>query len=115
MTKKKITNEVSEEVFLADLEASLSDLLVEEENKRVEKSLYTIKPAPIYSAEDIQNIRKKYNYSQKTLASILNVSVRTVENWEISKSKPNKSVYRLLELLDKNNYINIIEDKKRLR
>lgn len=109
---KKITQEVTEEMFLADLEASFADFLTDKEGvKSVDRRIYKIKKAPVYSVQDIKRIRNKYNYSQKTLASILNVSVRTVENWEISKSQPSGSTFRLLELLEKMNFTEEIEER----
>lgn len=78
-------------------------------------NVYKIKKTPAYSAKDIKRVRKKYNYSQKTLAILLNVSVRTVENWEISKSKPSGSASRLLELLEKTDFINILKSGDKLK
>lgn len=114
MTENKLDKEVTEEMFLEDLENSLNDFLADSqgEKNRVEKRYTKIKKAPTYSADDIKRIRKKYNYSQQTLADILNVSVRTVENWEISKARPNGSVFRLLELLEKINFKDEITERE---
>lgn len=115
MTHDKLKQEISEDMFLEDLQSSLDDFLMDNKENRVKKRYTKIKSAPVYSSTDIKRIRKKYNYSQKTLASILNVSVRTVENWEISKAKPNGSVFRLLELLEKNNFIEDILVKETVK
>lgn len=113
MAKEKLNREITEEMFLEELESSLSDYLsADDGEKRVEKRQTKIKKAPIYSAEDIKRIRRKYNFSQQTLANILNVSVRSVENWEILKAKPNGSVYRLLELLEKSDFKEEITERE---
>lgn len=107
-------NQVTEEMFFEDLEAVFMELLSEEEEVKlkIDSRITTIKKAPEYSAKDIKNIREKYNYSQRTLASILNVSTRTVENWEISRSKPSGSAFRLLELLDSNNFYEQVSSRE---
>jgi DNA-binding transcriptional regulator YiaG len=42
--------------------------------------------------------RKELDLSQKGLADCLGVSVRTVQGWEIGKSKPMTPIVRLIKL-----------------
>lgn len=106
--------EVTESQFLSDLEESMEEFIPNEDGKvNVDSRVTMIDSAPLYKAEDIKRIRRKNNYSQKVLASILNVSIRTVQNWEISKAKPSGSAFRLLELLDKTSILSSIIKKTR--
>lgn len=51
---------------------------------------------------DIKELRKRENLTQQSLAAFLGVSIRTVQGWEIGKSKPNGPARRLIQLLAKN-------------
>lgn len=49
--------------------------------------------------KDLQNFRRKdLDLSQKGLADCLGVSVRTVQGWEIGKSRPLEPIVRLIRL-----------------
>lgn len=54
-----------------------------------------------YKAKDIKKLRSKLNFSQKTFAAWLNVSLNTVQSWEQDARKPNHAALRLLEIFDK--------------
>ena len=41
-----------------------------------------------YSAMDIKAIRKKLKLTQKNLAELMGISVRTLQNWEQGRRKP---------------------------
>lgn len=50
--------------------------------------------------KDLQRFRRNdLDLSQKGLADCLGVSVRTVQGWEIGKSKPMAPIVRLIKLL----------------
>ena len=53
-----------------------------------------------YAPEEIAEIRKKYNLTQKRLAEVLDVSSRTVEAWETGVNSPSGPATRLLNLLE---------------
>jgi len=59
-------------------------------------------PVPEYKAEDVQRLRSSLNLSQRGFASVLGVSARTVEAWEIGRNVPNGSARNLLYLLENN-------------
>lgn len=56
---------------------------------------------PEYDAEKIRSIRDRYKLSQSVLASILNISLSTVRQWEIGKKRPSGPSKKLLNLLDR--------------
>ncbi|WP_040535460.1 helix-turn-helix domain-containing protein [Schleiferilactobacillus shenzhenensis] len=57
---------------------------------------------PEYKPEDIKMIRQKAGATQRVLAEMLAVSPRTVEAWEVGRTKPTGSARRLLQLVDEN-------------
>ena len=57
-------------------------------------------PPKEYRAKDIKALRKKFHCSQQVFAHILNVSVKTVQSWEIGQRYPNSTTNRLLEILE---------------
>lgn len=57
-------------------------------------------PNETLDTEDIKHIREDVlQVSQKVLAESIGVSVRTVQGWEIGKSKPIGAARRLLHLM----------------
>ena len=62
----------------------------------------------LYTPEDIANIRKKYDLTQKGLGEVLDVSTRTVEAWETGVNVPSGPANKLLRLLDADNENKII-------
>lgn len=61
----------------------------------------TVRPIPDFSAAEIKTIRRKNHMTQQMLAHTLLVSPRTVEAWEIGKTRPNGPSKVILSLLDK--------------
>lgn len=57
-------------------------------------------PVPAYEAKDVARTRSDLNLSQRALASVLGVSVRTVEAWEAGRNVPSGAARHLLFLLD---------------
>lgn len=57
-------------------------------------------PVPAYAAKDVARTRAELNLSQRALASVLGVSVRTVEAWEAGRNVPSGAARHLLFLLD---------------
>ena len=60
-------------------------------------------PVLIYKPEDVINIRKNLNLSQKGLAIAIGVSPRTVESWEAGKSTPSGAATKILHLINNDN------------
>ena len=59
-------------------------------------------PVPEYKAGDVQRLRPSLNLSQRGFASVLGVSARTVEAWEIGLNVPSGPARNLLYLLGQN-------------
>ena len=60
-----------------------------------------ISPVHVFSKEEIKEIRKEQNMTQKFFAEVLGVSVKTVEAWEAGTSSPSGVANRMLELITK--------------
>lgn len=58
-------------------------------------------PVPDYTGEKIKAIRKRYKLSQAVLASVLNISLSTVRQWEIGEKHPSGPSLKLLDLLER--------------
>jgi putative transcriptional regulator len=50
-------------------------------------------------ARDIARLRERCKMSQFVFASVLNVSVKTVQSWEQGDRKPSQAALRLLEII----------------
>lgn len=57
-------------------------------------------PVPIYDKEKISKLRKYLGLSQRGLATLIGVSRRTVESWEIGRTTPIGAVSKLLYLIE---------------
>lgn len=60
-----------------------------------------LEPIPGYSAEEIRSLRERHRLSQAVLASILNISLSTVQKWEIGEKHPGGPSLKLLNILDR--------------
>lgn len=54
-----------------------------------------------YGALDIKRIRGKYNLTQEQFASMLGISVRTVQHWEQGRRVPEGPAMVLLRVADR--------------
>ncbi|MCR4728546.1 MAG: helix-turn-helix domain-containing protein [Lachnospiraceae bacterium] len=60
----------------------------------------TVEPVKLYEAEEVKRIRTTTGMSQKTFASYLGVSDKTVEAWESGANHPSGAASRLLRMLE---------------
>lgn len=74
---------------------------------------YIILPVKEYTAKEIRQIRIKAGMTQAVFASYMGVSKKTVEAWEGGRTHPTGPVFRLLDILSKNQEVNYIVKKKR--
>ena len=58
-------------------------------------------PVPDYTGERIKAIRSQYKISQAVLASVLNISLSSVRQWEIGEKHPCGPSLKLLDLLER--------------
>jgi len=93
MTKRNLFNEINEgfdHLKKARLgKATLRTIEVE------------FKPAATIEAEEVVAIRERLNLSQNVFAKCLRTKVRTLENWEQGRAKPNAQAALLIHLVDR--------------
>ena len=62
-----------------------------------------IMPIPHYNSSKIKGIRNRLKLSQSTFATIIGVSIKTVEAWESGRNIPQGPAQRMLWLMEKDN------------
>ena len=72
---------------------------------------YMILPVKEYSGKEIRDIRTKAGMTQRVFASYMGVSIKTVEAWEGGRTHPTGPVFRLLDILSKNEEMEYIVAK----
>ncbi|HNY66766.1 MAG TPA: helix-turn-helix domain-containing protein [Deltaproteobacteria bacterium] len=72
-------------------------------NKRTLQSYdaLCIEPVPDYKTEQIRELRNRYQLSQSVFASLLNISLSTVQKWEIGEKHPGGPSLEPLSILDR--------------
>lgn len=60
----------------------------------------TVTPVKQYSAEEVKQIRKSTEMSQRLFAEYLGVSAKTVEAWEAGTNHPSGPSSRLLSMIE---------------
>ncbi|WP_198401033.1 helix-turn-helix domain-containing protein [Thiomicrospira microaerophila] len=71
------------------------------DTERMERyDLLCLEPLRNYDSDKIKSIRQRFNLSQVLLASLLNISVSTVRQWEQGVKKPSGACQKLLSILD---------------
>lgn len=59
------------------------------------------RPTPKMSARELARVRKAMNLSRGLFAGFLRTSVRTLENWEQGRAKPNAQAALLIRLVQR--------------
>lgn len=57
------------------------------------------KPAPAVTAKELVRVRRRLNLSRAVFAHYLRTNVRTLENWEQGRAKPNAQAALLIRLV----------------
>jgi putative transcriptional regulator len=60
-----------------------------------------LKPAPTISARELSKLRAKLNLSRGLFAGYLRTNVRTLENWEQGRAKPNAQAALLIRMVQR--------------
>lgn len=63
--------------------------------------MFRMKAAPKLTARELTNLRKQLNLSRGVLAGYLRTNVRTLENWEQGRAKPNAQAALLIRLVQR--------------
>ena len=70
-------------------------------NRTLRTHAVTIKPAPKITARGLTKLRKDMKLSRGLFAGYLRTNVRTLENWEQGRAKPNAQAALLIRLVQK--------------
>ncbi len=84
----------------AELSEGMKALAQAREGKRTLRThSVEIKPAPGVSPRELVRVRESLNLSQALFAVYLRTNVRTLENWEQGRAKPNAQAALLINLV----------------
>ena len=80
----------------------LNEALQDAESKKpiLKRNKITVEPVKIYSADEIKKIRNSMGMSQKSFASYIGVSDKTVEAWEAGTNHPSGAASRILNMME---------------
>ena len=92
MFKRK---KMSDEMF-AELLQSVKEAVLIEKGEIPPSRVFEIEPL------DIAKIRSKTNKTQEEFASMLNISIGTLRNWEQGRRKPDGAALSLLKIVSAN-------------
>lgn len=56
---------------------------------------------PVYTAKDVQRIRKHFKVSQTVFANYLNTSASTIKKWEVGDNVPSGLAAKMLYVVEK--------------
>ena len=70
------------------------------ENPILKRQKVCVEPVKVYNAADVKKIRNATGMSQKTFASYLGVSGKTVEAWEAGINHPSGAASRILSMME---------------
>ena len=86
--------------LFAELSEGMKALAQSREGKRTLRThTVEIKPAPEVSPRELVRVRESLNLSQALFAVYLRTKVRTLENWEQGRAKPNAQAALLINLV----------------
>jgi putative transcriptional regulator len=93
MTKRNLMNEMNEGF------EHLKNAHLDKVTLRTIEVKY--RPAPTIDAKTVIAIRERLNLSQSLFANYLRTNLRTLENWEQGRAKPNAQAALLIYLVDR--------------
>ncbi|MEZ3460998.1 MAG: helix-turn-helix domain-containing protein [Lachnospiraceae bacterium] len=94
------------ESIITGLNEAIEDAKSEE--KKLVRRRLDITPVKEYQADEVRRIRNSTGMSQKTFASYIGVSDKTVEAWEAGTNHPSGAASRLLSMMEMDK--NLIEE-----
>lgn len=97
---KKAKSDISAAIY-ETIEDMHSSGAVDKETMRHFASRCLVPDVPDYSPTDIVALRTKLNVSQGVLATVLNASTGTVQQWEQGIKRPSGIARKLLNVLDR--------------
>jgi putative transcriptional regulator len=84
----------------AELTEGMAALAESREGKRTLRThAVEFKPAPTVTPKELIRVRESLNMSRALFAAYLRINVRTLENWEQGRAKPNAQAALLINLV----------------
>lgn len=97
--KRKDARKGKRDVF-AELTEGMAALAENREGKRTLRThAIEFKPAPTVTPKELIRVRQSLNMSRALFAVYLRTNVRTLENWEQGRAKPNAQAALLINLV----------------
>jgi putative transcriptional regulator len=97
--KARVTRKRGRDVF-AELQEGIAAIA---ESRRGKRTLRThaveYKPAPQLAPEELVRVREDLHISRAVFAAYLRTNVRTLENWEQGRARPNAQAVLLISLV----------------
>jgi putative transcriptional regulator len=88
--------------LFAELDEGIQALTDERLGKRTLRThAIALKPAPEVSPRQLVELREELNFSRGLFAAYLRTNVRTLENWEQGRAKPNAQAALLILLVQR--------------
>lgn len=88
--------------LFAELSEGFDALAEEREGKRTLRThSVKIKPAPKITPRELTKVRRDMNLSRGLFAGYLRTNVRTLENWEQGRARPNAQAALLIRLVQR--------------
>ncbi len=98
-TKPKPARAAKRDLF-AELTEGLAALAEERQGKRTLRThAVEYKPAPRVTPQELVRVRRELRISRAVFAAYLRTNVRTLENWEQGRAKPNAQAALLIKLV----------------
>ena len=97
--KTKTTRALKRDLF-AELHEGMTALAEARQGKRTLRThALEFKPAPEVTPDELLRVRKRLKISRALFAAYLRTNVRTLENWEQGRAKPNAQAALLINLV----------------
>lgn len=71
-----------------------------QEVKQIERGRKKPSRVFVYSAVNVKKVREKLNLSQAQFAALLRISIKTLQNWEQDRTRPDGPAVTLLAVAD---------------
>src|SRR5213075_691938 len=99
IVKRQDKRKAKRDVF-AELTEGMTALAESREGKRTLRThVVEFKPAPTITPKELIRVRENLNMSRALFAVYLRTNVRTLENWEQGRAKPNAQAALLINLV----------------
>jgi len=93
---------MSDNSIFSSIMAGLNEALEDASSEKpiLKRHKVTVEPVKQYMADEVKKIRNSTGMSQKSFASYMGVSDKTVEAWEAGTNRPSGAASRLLMMME---------------